>query len=55
MSMVTAPRLHHLALTVTDVDTSVGWYEDVFGIRFRMDVPHAGGSASSLPTTAGSS
>jgi glyoxylase I family protein len=43
MSMVTAPRLHHLALTVTDVDASVGWYEDVFGIRFQMDVPHAGG------------
>jgi glyoxylase I family protein len=43
MSTVTAPRLHHLALTVTDVDASVRWYEDVFGIKFRMDVPHAGG------------
>ena len=43
MSMVTSPRLHHLALTVTDVDASVRWYEDVFGIRFQMDVPHPGG------------
>ena len=43
MSKVTAPRLHHLALTVTDVDASVRWYEDVFDIRFQMDVPHAGG------------
>src|SRR5580704_358718 len=43
MSNVTAPQLHHLALTVSDVDASVRWYEDVFGIRFRMDVPHPGG------------
>ena len=43
MSTVTSPRLHHLALTVTDVDESVRWYEDIFGIRFRMDVPHPGG------------
>ena len=40
---VTPPALHHLALTVTDVDASVKWYEDVFGIRFRMDAPHPGG------------
>ena len=40
----TAPaRLHHLALTVTDVDESVRWYEAVFGLTFRMDVPHPGG------------
>jgi glyoxylase I family protein len=43
VSNVKSPRLHHLALTVTDVDASVRWYEDVFGIRFRMDVPHPGG------------
>ncbi len=43
MSNVSAPQLHHLALTVSDVDASVRWYEDVFGIRFRMDVPHPGG------------
>ena len=43
MSTVTPARLHHLALTVTDVDTSVGWYEAVFGVSFRVDVPHPGG------------
>jgi glyoxylase I family protein len=41
--MVTPARLHHLALTVTDVDASVPWYESVFDIRFQMDAPHPGG------------
>ena len=40
---VPRPRLHHLALTVTDVDASVRWYEDVFGVQFQMDAPHPGG------------
>jgi glyoxylase I family protein len=39
----TLARLHHLALTVTDIDSSVRWYEDVFGIRFQVDVPHHAG------------
>jgi glyoxylase I family protein len=43
MSTITPARLHHLALTVTDVDTSVQWYQDIFGVRFQMDVPHQGG------------
>jgi len=43
MPIVTKPRLHHIALTVIDVDASVPWYENVFGIRFRTDVPHQGG------------
>jgi catechol 2,3-dioxygenase-like lactoylglutathione lyase family enzyme len=43
MSTVTRPQLHHIAVTVTDVDASVGWYEQVFGLTFRMDVPHEGG------------
>jgi glyoxylase I family protein len=43
MSTTAPARLHHLALTVTDVDTSVRWYEAVFGVRFQVDVPHAGG------------
>ncbi len=43
MADVTRPKLHHIALTVTDVDASVGWYENVFGVRFQVDVPHAGG------------
>lgn len=43
MADVTRPHLHHIALTVTDVDASVPWYEAVFGVRFLMDVPHEGG------------
>lgn len=43
MSALAPVRLHHLALTVTDVDRSVSWYEAVFGMQFRMDVPHDGG------------
>ncbi len=41
--MTTPARLHHLALTVSDVDTSVPWYEGVFDVAYRMDVPHPGG------------
>ena len=43
MTFPTPAQLHHLALTVTDVDASVPWYEAVFGIRFQVDVPHEGG------------
>lgn len=43
MSSVTRPRIHHVALTVTDIDASVRWYERVFGIAYRRDVPHEGG------------
>jgi glyoxylase I family protein len=43
MPTVTQPRLHHLALTVTDLDASVQWYESVFGVHFLMDVSHHGG------------
>jgi catechol 2,3-dioxygenase-like lactoylglutathione lyase family enzyme len=35
--------MHHIALTVTDVDASVRWYEEVFGLKFMMDAPHPGG------------
>jgi glyoxylase I family protein len=37
------PRLHHVALTVTDVEASIPWYEKVFGVSFRMEAPHLGG------------
>ena len=37
------PNLHHVALTVNDLDVSIPWYERVFGIGFQMDVPHEGG------------
>ena len=43
MSALTPARLHHLALTVTDIDTSVRWYEDVFGVTYRAEIPHPGG------------
>ena len=43
MPTVTQPLLHHLALTVTDLNASVRWYEAVFDVRFVMDVPHPGG------------
>lgn len=37
------PALHHIALTVTDLDESVEWYQKVFGISFLSDIPHEGG------------
>jgi glyoxylase I family protein len=43
---MTAPasaRLHHIALTVSDLDASVDWYGKVFGVRHVMDAPHEGG------------
>lgn len=43
MPAPTRPLLHHLALTVTDVDASVRWYEDIFDVHFVMDAPHEGG------------
>lgn len=43
MSQPVAPRLHHVAITVTDLDASVEWYEKVFGLERRLDAPHEGG------------
>ena len=40
---VTPARLHHLAITVSDVEVSVPFYEAVFGVAFQVDVPHPGG------------
>lgn len=37
------PRLHHLAITVTDLDASTEWYARVFGLQQLMEVPHPGG------------
>ena len=42
------PTLHHIALTVTDLAASIRWYEEVFGIRFQVDIPHEGGVGSLL-------
>lgn len=41
--MPAQPTLHHLAITVTDLDASMRWYCDVFGVAHRIDVPHHGG------------
>jgi glyoxylase I family protein len=47
--MTTAPaRLHHIALTVRDLDASVTWYEQVFAVKHVMDAPHEGGTARIL-------
>jgi glyoxylase I family protein len=43
MSTVTQPRLHHLALTVTDLDASVRWYGAVFDVHPILEIPHPGG------------
>lgn len=37
-----------MALTVSNVEVSVPWYEKVFGISYRMDVPHDGGTGKLL-------
>jgi glyoxylase I family protein len=41
-------RIHHVALTVTDLDASVAWYERVFSVSYQMDAPHKGGTARIL-------
>jgi catechol 2,3-dioxygenase-like lactoylglutathione lyase family enzyme len=37
------PALHHVALTVTDLEASVAWYARVFSISSQLEAPHAGG------------
>jgi glyoxylase I family protein len=44
-------RLHHLALTVADLDASVQWYEAVFDVHPVMDIPHQGGVGRILADT----
>lgn len=43
MNSPARPSVHHVALTVSDVDASVGWYERIFGISHQVDIPHEGG------------
>jgi glyoxylase I family protein len=45
---VPRPGLHHIALTVTDLEASIPWYERVFNIKFAMEVPHEGGTGKLL-------
>ena len=48
MPSPTRPSLHHVALTVTDLTVSIPWYERVFGIALKMEVPHHGGTGMIL-------
>jgi glyoxylase I family protein len=48
-----SPRLHHLAITVTDLDTSIQWYESVFDVHPILDIPHPGGVGRILAGTDG--
>jgi catechol 2,3-dioxygenase-like lactoylglutathione lyase family enzyme len=32
--------IHHISITVTDLDRSVHWYEEVFGMSKVMEGPH---------------
>jgi glyoxylase I family protein len=47
------PALSHIALTVTDLDTSLPWYESVFDIKHLMEEAHEGGIGKVLVAPAG--
>jgi catechol 2,3-dioxygenase-like lactoylglutathione lyase family enzyme len=48
MAAVTRPTIHHIALTVTDLDAGIAWYEKVFKITYRMEEGHQGGTGKLL-------
>jgi glyoxylase I family protein len=48
LTAVTRPSVHHIALTVTDLDASIAWYEKVFGITYKMEEAHKGGTGKLL-------
>ena len=43
MTTLAPARMHHIALTVRDLDASTSWYSSVFSLGHLMDVPHEGG------------
>ena len=43
MASVAVPTVNHVALTVTNLDASIPWYERTFGIRYQMEEGHKGG------------
>ena len=43
MPQLAAAGLHHIALTVTDLEASIAWYQRVFGIAYQMEEAHEGG------------
>ncbi len=48
MTQPVLPALHHVALTVTDLDASIAWYQNVFDIKFLLEEPHQGGTGMVL-------
>lgn len=42
------PTLHHLALTVTDLDASLAWYQEIFDVSPVLETPHPGGTGMVL-------
>jgi glyoxylase I family protein len=48
MSTPTRPSIHHVALTVSDLERSIPWYEKVFDITYQLEVPHQGGTGKVL-------
>lgn len=44
MGRLANPILHHLAITVTDLDASMVWYQEIFDVSPRLETPHEGGT-----------
>jgi catechol 2,3-dioxygenase-like lactoylglutathione lyase family enzyme len=42
------PILHHLAITVTDLDASMVWYQEIFDVSLLLETPHEGGTGMVL-------
>ncbi|HEU0115475.1 MAG TPA: VOC family protein, partial [Thermomicrobiales bacterium] len=42
MDPLPLPRLHHIALTVTDLEASIAWCERVFGVACRLEARRPG-------------
>ena len=53
MTTPTPAQLHHIAVTVTDLEASTHWYQDVFGLAPKIDIPHQGGVGRILTDEAG--
>jgi glyoxylase I family protein len=45
---LTRPGLHHIALTVTDLEKSIPWYQQVFSLQTMMSYDHDGGEGKLL-------
>ena len=43
MPELSTATLHHIALTVNDLEASIAWYARVFGISYQMEEAHEGG------------